>query len=140
MVKISLNKCEQYILEISRRTEGLGRKILKCPPVSHVSLSHCNTKMHCCISSRLCRYLHHVMGEFFFKNKKISFQVFFEFYAISTIFSKNKNLWGGGGGGRRHILCIHLYDFTYYTCFTQDLITRCTIYEVQPKYVRGILV
>ena len=30
--------------------------------VCHVSFSHCNSKTHCCISSNICRYIHHVMG------------------------------------------------------------------------------
>ena len=55
---------------ISYRAEGPGWEILKLPPpppsvclsIHHVSFSHCNSKTHCCISSKLCRYMHHVMG------------------------------------------------------------------------------
>ena len=28
----------------------------------HVWFSHCNSKTQCCIFSKLCRYVHHVMG------------------------------------------------------------------------------
>ena len=30
--------------------------------VRHISFSHFNSKTHRCISSKLCRYVHHVMG------------------------------------------------------------------------------
>ena len=48
---------------ISRRAEGLGGEILKCPRLTVTfSFSHCNLKTHCCIFSKLYRYMHHVMG------------------------------------------------------------------------------
>ena len=57
------------MLIISRRAERPWSEILKCPlhpsdclSIRHVSFSHCNSKTHCCVSSKFCRYLHHVMG------------------------------------------------------------------------------
>ena len=91
-----------------------------CPSVRHVQFSHCNSKTHCCIFSKLCRYVHQVMGvccivfdidgmlfEFFmnflniekkyiFMNFFSKFHGFFTFHAISNIKKINS---GGGGGG-----------------------------------------
>ena len=39
-----------------------AREILQHPRPSVCPFSHCNSKTHCCIFSKLCRYVHHVMG------------------------------------------------------------------------------
>ena len=52
----------------SHRRPGMGDIGMPpiCPSVClfvyHVSFLHCNSKMHCCIFSKLSRYLHQVMG------------------------------------------------------------------------------
>ena len=109
---------------ISRGAEGPGREILQRPPSVRLSvrpsvrLSVCPSRL---VFSKLCRYVHQVMGvccivfdidgmlfEFFkyWKNQIFFFlsifQVCFAFHAISNIKKKNwckKKKSGGGGGG-----------------------------------------
>ena len=59
------------IISRRRRRPGDGRycnapRLSVCPSVClsvrHVYFSHCNSKTHCCIFSKLCRYVHQVMG------------------------------------------------------------------------------
>ena len=103
----------QFFLISYLTPKARGREILQRPPsvclsVRHVWFSHCNSKTHWSIFSKLCRYVHHVMGvgcvvfdigemlfEFFKYWKKIKFKflfsifhVFFAFDAISNIKQK----------------------------------------------------
>ena len=55
---LKLSQKNFYYFFISFRAEGPGWELLKhppsvCLPVHHVSFSHCSSKTHCCISSKL---------------------------------------------------------------------------------------
>ena len=67
-----------------------------CLSVRHVCFSHCNSKTHYCIFSKLCRYVHQVMGvcSIVFYIDGMLFE-FFKYWKKKVV---KKTISGGGGG------------------------------------------
>ena len=89
-----------HLLFISRRAEGPGWEILKCPPSIHLSVRHVyfRTVTRTRIDVFSVGSQNKIMFySRFWKNNSFSFHVLFAFYSISNIFRKNYFFQGGGG-------------------------------------------